>query len=321
MTTETPHYSRKPLGSVQALAFMTNTSSEYLHKLARHAPTMYRVVETKKAEGRGEPKVTYEPALALKAFQRQLIKTVLAAVSFPPYINGGVPGRSYRADCAIHTEAEHVVKVDIASFYESVSSREVRRLWGQFFNFPPEVAELLTALTTHNGHLPRGAPTSSYLANLLFWREEPRLHADFAAGGVRYSRYVDDISLSSMELLDDLTVQGAITRLYGMFKGKGIRPNREKQRVMRRPGALRVHNINVGGAEPTIPKVARDEIRAGLHNLERAVAEYGLTEEVQGTVRHLQGKIAWLKHFHPERGLASQQKLVQILSVAQTKVP
>ena len=167
---------------------------------------------------------------------------------------------------------------------------------------------------------PAARRADQQLPNLLSWREEPRLHADFAAGGVRYSRYVDDISLSSTDRLDDLTVQGAITRLYGMFASKGIRPNREKQRVMRRPGALRVHNINVGGAEPTIPKVARDEIRAGLHNLERAVAEYGLTEEVQGTVRHLQGKVAWLKHFHPERGLAAQQKLVQILSVAQTKV-
>lgn len=311
--TEKPRYSRKPLGSVRALAFATKTPLGDLRKLARQAPKLYRVVTTEEPKGQGKLKVTYEPAPPLKAFQQRLIKTVLATVAFPAYISGGVPKRSYRDDCVIHTRAEHIIKLDIASFYESCSRAEVRNLWQRFFNLPYEVAELLTALTTHKGHLPRGAPTSSYLANLLFWHEEHRLHANFAARGIRYSRYVDDISLSSTTPLDTPTVEAAITRLYGMFKSKGIRPNREKQRVMRQGGALRVHNINVGGDEPSIPKSARDEIRAGLHNLERAIVENGFTQELQGTVYHLQGKVAWLKHFHPERGLKAQEKLAGIL--------
>ena len=75
----------------------------------------------------------------------------------------------------LHVQAKTVVNLDISSFFESVSHVQVRRLWQHFFDFPPEVADLLTALTTYKGHLPRGAPASSYLGNLIFWDLEPQL--------------------------------------------------------------------------------------------------------------------------------------------------
>lgn len=318
MTIEKPRYSRKPLGSVQALAFVLGTSPRQLRRLAKAAPEMYQVVPSQGDDRPGKlRKVTYNPAPPLKELQRRLNTTVLSAVEFPSYINGGVPKRSYRDDCALHTHAENVINLDIATFCESVSRREVKKLWQQFFNFPPEVAELLTDLTTHEGHLPRGAPTSNYLANLLFWREEPRLQADLAERGIKYSRYVDDISLSVRRNLKSSEVTSAIAQVYGMFKAKGIKPNRKKQRISRRGSALRVHNINVGSTEPTIPKTAQDEVRAGLHNLERAVRENGLTEDMGARIRHLGGKAAWLKHFHPERGKRAQQKLAEILKLAE----
>jgi hypothetical protein len=316
VTTEKPHYSRRPLGSVRALAYLTGTSTGYLHKLARTAPKSYQVVHRE-----GKTKVTYNPAAPLKEFQQKLIKVLLAAVAFPSYINGGVRGRSCRDDCALHVRAGTVVKLDIATFYESVSRQEVKKLWQQFFNFPPEVAELLTDLTTHRGHLPRGAPTSSYLANLLFWREEPKLHAELAQQDIRYSRYVDDVSLSVQRDMDSLEVANAVACVYGMFKEKGIKPNRKKRRVMRRGGALRVHNINVGGVEPSIPKSVRDEIRASLHNLEKAVQEDGPTGNLQGRIRHVGGKVAWLRQFHPEQGARAQEKLVAILGAGAPGVP
>lgn len=318
MTTEKPRYSRKPLGSVRALALVTGTSPGYLYKLARSAPRMYHVVYREGEPGKGKlPKVTYNPEPPLKTFQQKLIATLLSAVEFPSYINGGVRSRSYRDDCALHVCAENVLGLDIATFYESVSSHGVKRLWQQFFNFAPEVAELLTALTTHSGHLPRGAPTSNYLANLLFWREEPNLHDQLAQRGIRYSRYVDDVSLTARRHLDNEEIQHAIAQVYGMFKSKGIKPNRKKQRISRRGHALRVHNVNVGGAEPSLPKSTRDEIRAGLHNLEGAICQQGLSEELQGRINHLGGKVGWLKHFDPERGTKAHQKLTAILTSAE----
>lgn len=314
--TEKPRYNRSPVSSVQALGFVTGTSPGHLHKLARLAPRSYQVVHRE-----GNVKVTYNPAAPLKEFQQKLITTLLAAVAFPSYINGGVRDRNCYDDCTLHVNAENIIKLDIATFYESVSQQEVKKLWQHFFNFSPEVAELLTDLTTHKGHLPRGAPTSNYLANLLFWREEPRLQADLAQQGIRYSHYVDDVSLSVCRDLNSSEVTDAFARVYGMFKEKGIRPNRRKQRVLRRGSALRVHNINVGGAEPSVSKRVRDELRAGLHNLEKTIREEGLTEDLQGRIRHLGGKIAWLKQFHPKRGAKAQQKLGEILSLAETEAP
>lgn len=314
MTTEKPRYSRKPVGSVGALGFVTDTPPAHLLKLAKQAPTSYRVVEVKEStKTEGLTKVTYEPKPRLKAFQRKLIETILAGVEFPAYLSGGVRGCSYRDDCAIHVEAQTVIKLDIATFYESVTRDQIEKVWRQFFRFSPSVSELLTALTTHEGHLPRGAPASNYLANLLFWREEPGRCDTLARSGIRYSRYVDDVTLSTTRYLKKAEIEVAIALVYGMFKGKGIKPNRAKERILRLGGPLRVHNINVGGAEPAIPKQSRDEIRAGLYNLGRAVSETGVTADIQGRVNHLRGKAAWLKHFHPEQGIKAQAELTKIL--------
>ena len=312
--TEKPRYSLKPVGSLRALGFVTGTSPEQLLKLARQVPTSYRIVKTQESERAGGlTKVTYEPKPQLKALQGALNETILSKVQFPAYTSGGVRGYSYRDDCALHVDAETVVKLDIATFYESVTDDRIEKVWRQFFRYPPDVSGLLAVLTTHCGHLPRGAPTSNYLANLLFWREEPRLRDTLAKSGIRYSRYVDDVTLSATRYLENAEIEVAIALVYGMFKGKGIKPNRSKQHILRKGGPLRVHNINVGGSEPTIPRQFRDEIRSGIHNLAHVLKEKGMSADVEGRVKHLRGKIAWLKHFHPKLGTKAQQDLLNAL--------
>jgi len=66
------------------------------------------------------------------------------------------------------------------------------------YGFSPDVASIITKLTTYKGHLPQGTSTSSILANLVFSYsigEQIRLFAD--EYGLRFTIFVDDITLSS----------------------------------------------------------------------------------------------------------------------------
>jgi RNA-directed DNA polymerase len=65
------------------------------------------------------------------------------------------------------------------------------------FGFSSDVASILTKLTTHNGHLPQGASTSSTIANLVFTKTGDVIVEYCRQNGFRFSTYVDDLTISS----------------------------------------------------------------------------------------------------------------------------
>ena len=50
----------------------------------------------------------------------------------------------------------------------------------EVFGYGRALASLLTKLTTLEGHLPQGTPTSSYLANLVLRRTDTEINPDYA---------------------------------------------------------------------------------------------------------------------------------------------
>ena len=106
----------------------------------------------------------------------------------------------------------------------------VQRMWQHFFNFPQEVAGVLTKLTTYKNFIPEGASTSPGVANLVFWDRELKLELEFRQKDYRYSRYVDDITVSFSQRVEKKVIQNVTTKIYGMFIACGLRPNRDKDK-------------------------------------------------------------------------------------------
>lgn len=308
MMIEGPSYKNKPIGYVRALARALGRSVEELKYLAATAHLMYSVHEV---AGSGKTqKITYNPAPLLKEVQRKIIKAMFTSVKYPQYVNGGIKERNYRDDCELHVRAKTVIGLDIATFFESVTRDEVRKIWLRFFSFSPEVAELLTQLTTHEGHLPRGAPTSSYIANLVFWDIEPRVRESLMRQNIRYSRFIDDVSLSSERYLNDQDVNRAISSVYGMFISKGVRPNRKKEQILYvNKGGVYVHDVNVGGSNSKIRKEVRRGIKAEVYNIVRDIRQNGRSSTYLDSMPHIIGTIAWLNQFHPEEAATLRQAL------------
>src|SRR5208282_1985532 len=110
----------------------------------------------------------------------------------PPYLHGSLRKRSRVTNAREHLRSRILIGLDIEKFFDNVHAELIYDVWSRFFRFPPEVAEILTTLTSHDGRLPQGAPTSSDLANLVFWENESRLVNRIRARGLRYGRLVDD---------------------------------------------------------------------------------------------------------------------------------
>lgn len=85
---------------------------------------------------------------------------------------------------------------DLANFFPSITNKMVYDMFIAY-HFSPDVASLLTKLTTYKGHVPQGAPTSTYIANLVFTKTGNELAQLAKEYNITFTSFVDDLTFSS----------------------------------------------------------------------------------------------------------------------------
>lgn len=164
-----PCFKDKPIASTAALASALHIPNRQLTWAINMADWLYRALPPM-VKSDGSIRQVYDPARPLKDIQRRINRHIFGHVDFPFYLQGGIRDRKKPRHCLanakLHSGAKIVINEDISGFFPSITERQVQDIWQHFFHFPPDLAIILTKLTTHEGRLPQGAPTSSYLANL-----------------------------------------------------------------------------------------------------------------------------------------------------------
>lgn len=315
-------YPHKSIGSLRALASHLGMSEQQLRWAVENAgPSAYFIRKHEPSRDRRLPdKVTYEARDWLKSLQERLLDRLFREVRYPPYVVGGVPGRDLRAAVERHLHARSLMTFDVSRFYESTSVQQVHRILKRFFCFPDEVAIALCKLTTLHGRLPRGASTSSYLANLVFFADEEGLVDKLASWKpfpLRYSRWVDDIAITSQSPLSDETVAEVTGLVASMVMRHGLRftreknvkqPKRRKRRVVRSALVVTIHNIQIRGARMSVTGDKRNELRRSVFYLDQMAEKGPLSSEDLKRLRSAQSRLGYIGQFHPR--LAAQYRPV-----------
>lgn len=299
---EAPKYGGRPIGSIAVLAKVLGDTEPRLRKIAQSADLLYRAKKIKK---NGKTRDVFDATGQLKGLHEKINATLLRRVEYPDYLQGGLREKDYISDCALHIKAKNAITQDISKFFPSIQREDVRRIWQYFFKFPPSVADLLAKLTTLNGFVPQGAKTSGFLANLLFWEEEPGLVTAFTEKGLRYSRFVDDITVSADRAIGDAEKNEIITAIRGMFRRHNLKPSRKKSRVQTGKGPIEVHGLMVDKKSPIKGKEERRKLRAWVCRLDRTPTEQIDESELQ----KLAGKIGVVVRLHPREGGALKKRL------------
>lgn len=171
---------------------------------------------------KGKPRLIEPPQPELKKVQRRL-KKMLYLIEFPDNVFSGVPKRSYAQNAQYHANnpIRNMYKIDLSGFFPSISREKVYNFFSKEMLCAPDVAEILTNLTTvdvdktataelariheflqskgtkYTNHLISGAPTSqilSYLVNQDMFNELQKLSDQ---NHIVMTIYVDDITFSS----------------------------------------------------------------------------------------------------------------------------
>ena len=260
-------------------------------------------------KGNGKVRVINAPSDALKAAQRAILDRLLSRVPVSPFAHGFALGKSIVTNARVHaSSARAVLNIDLQDAFPSVSEARVYKLleWrlGPLMKVSTptltqaeraELYEALTRLCTRDEALPQGAPTSGYLLNLACARLDREVYGLIMRQGlpqVRYSRYADDLTITSSAPIPQelsLAVQRAIIKAGFKANPAKIHSHTDAQRAIVICG-IRLHQ---GGL--ALPQSTLKRYRALLSNTAKMSPD-----EVDETKRgEVMGVLGYLRHIYP----------------------
>lgn len=169
-----------------------------------------------------KPRLIEPPQAELKTVQKR-INTLLGKIEVPDNVFSGIKGKSYSDNARLHLgeSTRNLYKIDLTAFFPSISRETVYRFFFEDLCCSPDVAEILTNLTTIDlemldqkglsevydflaakgvkcyNHLISGAATSQILSYLVNHRMFDELQSLSDKNDVIMTVYVDDMVFSS----------------------------------------------------------------------------------------------------------------------------
>ncbi len=167
---------------------------------------------------KGGVRQIFAPKGELKVIQKKLNCYLQAYYLYakPAEVHGFVISPKYILNpCTIvsnarcHTNKKQVLNIDLKDFFPCITTFQVKKMFmSPPFAFSEHIATALALLTTYEGKLPIGAPTSSVISNFVCKQIDLDLK-DFARlNNLTYTRYADDLTFSSITRIENACING-----------------------------------------------------------------------------------------------------------------
>jgi len=268
------------------LAEMLGLPLRMLRNYSANADHFYKTFHIRKRSGNGY-RIISAPSRELKGIQRWVMAFILRQVELPEVCMAFRKGRSILDNASPHVSKEFVFSADIKDFFPSIT---INRVVGLFksLQYPPNVAYTLAKLTTYQGRLPQGAPSSPDIGNIICRGLDARLSGLCEKRDWTYTRYCDDITISG-----NGGINAQIALVGQIVEGEGFQLNPRKTGVVRRSGRQTVTGLVVNECVG-IPRHKRKIWRAIFH--QATIQPWLFTQRIQ----ELEGFVAFLNMVRPQ---------------------
>jgi RNA-directed DNA polymerase len=225
----------------------------YLYRL----PISRRYVSFPLSKRAGGTRIISSPATGLKTVQRRLSKLLYAIYEPRKGVHGFAIGRGITTNAEAHVRQNHLLNIDLEDFFDSINFGRVRGLFlAEPFKLSTSVATLLAQICCHENKLPQGAPTSPIISNMICGRMDSQLKAFANQNGCFYTRYADDITLSTrqrifpteiafIEETEEQRTAVVSPALTDLVENNGFKINLSKTRLLSRSDRQEVTGLTV----------------------------------------------------------------------------
>lgn len=291
--------------------FLGTTEARLNHFLYKRSPPYRTFTIAKASGGVREIRAPEEP---IRAWQREILKVTSAVFVPMKAVQGFAYGRSVVSNANFHVRRRLVLNCDLEDFFPTINFGRVRGVFmAKPFNFSSTVAAILAQICCARGALPQGGPMSPLLSNLVCRGMDHQFVALARATGCRYSRYADDITLSTNgEVFPVAIVKNAFAKplelgdaLVQLVEVNGFKINPKKTRLRHQRQRQDVTGLTVN-EKVNVPREYVHSLRALLHDWKKsgeaaANERFLRTQLVTGSAHdeslrnHLRGRLAFLK--------------------------
>lgn len=295
--------------------FYNSSTKEYY---IRNTPTnTFRL--RKRSGGYREITVFSEEYKQMHALLMDIYQELFPA--FPESTSAYIKGKSQLSTVKKHEDAKVHLSLDLSNFYPSIKTANLasvlKRLAVVVANMTELSIDRLAEISTYGGSLAQGSSISPILSNIFSIPLDYELYEYVRNTNITYTRYADDISLSSPNVIalprkSQLTafvanIQDKLNRLYG-----GDLVINASKTKLQFEGQIKVLGIcinhDAGTPQLSIGKTKKQEYTRELFQLLCEIADDRVDDRLLDyqTVR---GKIEYLRQFEAAWFARQEEKL------------
>ena len=282
---------------LELLSAETGIGVEEIRVIMRSASYRYKTYTIpKRAGGRRE---ISQPTPAVKFIQRWLCRNVFSRFPIHDAAQAYKEGANIAANARIHVKQNYLLKVDFENFFPSIKGDDIRSLVNrERATFEPALTDedvsLIVKVVCKDGALTIGAPSSPMISNVLMYNFDRELSEECQRRRVQYSRYADDIALSTDEPGE---LAELLKFMISLLKKPGeplltINPNKtvftSRKRLRRITGIVLTSNREV-----SIGRRAKRKLRSMIY-------QSSLGRLSEADVAYLRGYLAFVKSIEPD---------------------
>lgn len=192
------------MGIYEHLALELSTSRDKIRQIARTAPLRYKIYKIPK-KTYGERTIAH-PSRILKSCQRSLSVFFESTLPIHDSAHAYKKGSCIRKNALAHRDSKYLLKMDFLNFFHSIRPNIFfQKLDSIGFEYTKEDRYLLHKILFWSPSkqldgklvLSIGAPSSPLISNFVMYDFDCALHEVCKTQEITYTRYADDITLST----------------------------------------------------------------------------------------------------------------------------
>jgi len=265
-----------------------------------------------------EKRVIEVPDIRVKEVQQLINKHILSKIKLPPSCHGFRKNCSVLTNALPHVGAKTLMKFDIKDFFPSIKLNMVVKQF-RFLGFGENVSRYLGYLCVNDKYsLPQGAPTSPYLSNLICMKIDRRIEAFCSKRKLTYTRYADDITISSKDILSYRAYEHVQEAVMNIIDDSdelySFSLNKKKSHRIINGQRMIVTGVLVNEKANVQRKIYRE-----LDNAIRFIGKYGVLDHMKKInqentsvlfyKQHLYGLACYINMFDKEKGAKYIERL------------
>ena len=177
----------------------------HIDKIIRGSAYYYRTYFVDKSSG-GQRRIQH-PNPELKTLQYWCVHNIFSYLPVSNCAYAYIKRKSIKQNAFTHHNGRFILHLDITDFFESITSQHVKDVLvknkGLFKNFDVVAAlDEITRICLRRNHLCIGAVSSPMISNVIMYDFDNEMEQYCESKKLTYTRYADDIYVSSSEFID-----------------------------------------------------------------------------------------------------------------------